>query len=475
MTKKNYSLFFSCLFAVSISLIFVFSQTICGQNSSQENMEQAKTRLETLYKQWQWLDRDYYQTLDAELLKRIDKSPKGEFETSKQFEDRTARAEKLEVQITEEVLKKNELKREMFERQMNQIMTMEFDSSFAAGLGTYNADTQKFPISFASGSEEFLFVPLSEAKEFKEKVAQSEAFGKFALLLDSDGRAKEYLLSSKITLSGKSYQITPKDMNVERAMFLLFGNFDAASKRSVWRYIYASQQDKEYNDADKPDVELVLQRKFDLESIYVFSNYKMYATPVFSKSFQENGLSKFLIVAGSVKDSEGEREAFNMSMASFVQKNGVWKLESLNRNLDYRNSWDSLKKTSLIKIGKDKYAVLFEGYQSGAAIEVITSYYVGRVDGAIKNIFTVANLDVVLTFGAEDIHRALESKVEYLPTADSEYFNIKVTTTGQKAVKIGKRFVMKPCNEVNLYKFIDGSYEPVTPKQTSQLKQTCDY
>lgn len=450
----------------------MFSQTVCGQNYAQENMEQAKTRLGTLYKQWQWLDRDYFETLDAELLKRVDKSPKGEFETTKQFEDRTAKAEKIEEQIREEVLKKNGLKREMLDQQMNRIMTMEFDSPFTALIGTYNADTQKFPLSFASGSEEFLSVPLSEAKEFKEKVAQAKAFGKFALLLDSDGRAKEYLLSGKITLNSKSYQITPKNMDVERAMFLLFGNLETAKKRSVWHYVYGSIQDKEYYDADNPDVQSVMPSKFDSEKIYIFSNDKMYAVPVFSKTFQENGLSKFLIVAGSRKDSEADYEAKNMSMARFVQKNGVWKLESLNRNLDYRDTWERLEKTSLIKIGKDKYAILFEGYQSGAGIEINTSYYISWIDGVIKEIFRVSNLDVVAGYVVEEYSRTLEAKVEYLPVTDSDYYNIKVTTTGSKAVKVGKRLVMKPFNEVVIYKFVDGSYQPVVPSKQSVSTKT---
>lgn len=465
--RKIYTFIFSYLFAVSISLIFIFSQTICGQNSSQQNIEQAKIQLETLYKQWKWLDRDYYQTLDAELLKRIDKSPKGEFETSKQFEDRTARAERLEEQISEEVLANKELKRESLDRQMNQIMTMEFDSPFATRLGTYHADTQRFPISFASGSEEFLFVPLPEAKEFKEKAAQSEAFGKFALLLDFDGRAKEYLLTGKITLNGKSYQFTPKDMNVERAMFLLFGNFDAASKRSVWRYIYASQQDKKHNDADKPNVELVLQRKSDLESIYVFNNYKMYATPIFSKSFQENGLSKFLVVAGSVEDFEGEGEAFNISVASFVQKNGIWKLENLNRNLgEYEFAFEGVRNIKFIKIGKDKYAVLFQSYagaNGSGAFEEYTNHYIGRINGVIKEILTFTNE----LQGSEEWK---EAKVEYLPTTDSDYYNIKVTNTGGKSITIGEGYnkmvkpvSSKPYREVILYKFVDGNYKPVSP------------
>lgn len=448
-------------------------------------MEQAKTRLETLYKQWQWLDRDYFEMLDAELLKRVDKLPKGEFETTKRFEDRTARAEELVEQIREEVLKKNSLKREMLDRQMNQIMTLEFDFPFTARLGTYNADTQKFPISFASGSEEFLFVPLSEAKEFKERAAQSETIGKFSLLLDADGRAKEYLLSGKISFNNKTYQITPKNMNVERAMFLLFGNIETTKQRSVWRYIGGREQNNvEYAETDKTEVESVMRSKFNSGGVYVFYNYKMYAMPVFSKAFQENGLSKFLLVAGSVKDSEGD-ESFGsschhcgvkMSMATFVQKNGIWKLESLSRNLlgEYGGDYGSPPEISLIKIGKDKYAVVFEDGSTGMGLEISTSHYIGRVDGTIKRILSVTNAYTIAGYVVEENSQTTEAKVEYLPVADSDYFNIKVTTTGDKAVKIGKRFIMKPFSEVVLYKFIDGSYQPVTPPKQSISTKTND-
>ena len=183
-------------------------------------------------------------------------------------------------------------------------------------------------------------------------------------------------------------------MNIERAMFLLFGNFEAAKQHSVWHYIDASSQDKEFNDADKSEVESVIQSKFDPERIYVFSNYKMYAKPVFSKNFQENGLPKFLLVAGSVKDSEGDEDfgeschhcGVKMSMATFVQKNGIWKFESQSRNLlgEYGGNYGSPPETSLVKIGKDKYAVVFEEGSTGMGLEITTSHYIGRVDGAIK-------------------------------------------------------------------------------------------
>lgn len=465
--KKSYHIIFNHLFIVSFFLVFIFSESVCGQNFSQESMKKAKVELEKLYQQWQWLDKDYYETLNSELLKRVDKSPKGEFETTKQFEDRTAKTDELEEQIREEILRKNNLKREILNRQMNQIMTMEFDSPFTARLGTYNADTQKFPINFAFGSEKFLFVPLSEAREFKEKAAQLNAFGKFSLLLDSDGRAKEYLIDGKITLNGKSNQITSENMNVQRGMFLLFGNFETAKQRSVWQKVHSSSQDKKYNDASKSNVVSVVQNDFDSKSIYVFSNHKMYAMPIFSKTFQENGLSKFVIVADSKKDSESENEASVISMATFVQKNGVWKLETLNRNLDYQDNWEKLNNISLIKIGKDKYAVLLEGYRSGAGIEIITSYYIGRVDGAIKEIFNVSNSDMVAGYVVEEYSRTLEAKVEYLPSTDSDYYSIKVTITGSKAVEMGKRFVMKPFKELILYKFIDGSYRPLIPLKQS--------
>jgi len=44
--KKIYRVIFNYFLAVNLSFIFIFSQTVCGQNSSRENIEQAKAQLE---------------------------------------------------------------------------------------------------------------------------------------------------------------------------------------------------------------------------------------------------------------------------------------------------------------------------------------------------------------------------------------------------------------------------------------------
>jgi|GEM_PF-7110533 len=405
-----------------------------------EDIEQVKKQLEILYREW-LLSRCYYY---------LDKSE--EYMTDEEKKLKAFQREKCK-------------KIKLVEKQINQILAKtEFTSSFEAIVDSYKPKTGELEIIFNSGDRRIVFVSAEQADKLKQR-KNIKGVGEFALFLDAQGKAKEYLIGSDIEIEGQSYKVKPEDINTKRAMFLLFGNIHEVTakgkvrsfwKGSDWKDSMA-EEDEEYLD-------------------------NLYAEAVYTKHFRENGLQKFVIVAGSVSEERynergREDEIFGgdcracsaiASIAIFVKKNQTWRFEAFNRNIGEYGSWGALPSMKLTKIGSDKHALLFEGkYMAQGAISSIYDY-LWYIDGVMKKMlslnFMVSTLGTSWCVPLKRGCVETDVKIQYLPNKASEYFDIKFLFSGKRAIKVKRRFVMKPFTSFAVYRFSNGSYKEILRK-----------
>ncbi|MFN3329925.1 MAG: hypothetical protein ACK419_03255, partial [Pyrinomonadaceae bacterium] len=336
----------------------------------------------------------------------------------------------------------------------------------------------------------------------KKKV---NGFGRFAFFLDSEGQAKEYLVSSTVEIDGQTYKVKPDEMNVERAMFLLFGNIEEVTKkgkvRSIWQnihydffYVFGCHNVKEVteNAQNHPDgdnmqnTEETSSLEESAETIRDNNNENSekqltvyYAEAIHSQAFQENGLSKFVVVAGSVdegtymlnKESLGDDEIFGschacgvpISIAVFIQKNGTWRFELFNRNIGAQGSFGSPPQMSLVKIGPQKHALLLERGFTGQGITEFSYSYLWHKDGVItEHQIPIPFSDTSGYYSPDqDGYVEFDFKIEYLPNNGSEYYDIKVIFSGKRSVKVGRRYVPEPFTSFIVYRFSNETYEPI--------------
>lgn len=290
-------------------------------------------------------------------------------------------------------------------------------------------------------------MPLAEARELKEHFASAEKTGTFALQLDAQNRAKEYLLAGQITYQGRVYRLEQPAMNVARAMFMLYGNYNPASRRARWRGAAGWAEEGDAED-----------RPFE-------------AIPVFSKSFREGNADKFILVTGSVAEGAedfGDCHACGtkIGVAVFHQQGGVWKLEVGQKDVGTYGAFGTPPTPALVKIGADRYALTLSwgDIHQGVTDEGVD--FIDRAGGCFKEILSLHTAEDTSGFGtfraAED-NVSFDSKLEYVPGADPVYFDIKVTTRGRKGVRVGRRVVMRPFVEVKVYKFSGGVYKLAGP------------
>lgn len=468
MTKTNSFL----LLMIILILLSLTAATAYSQNTEIESLERNKARLEELYQKWLWLDREYAVLLDKELKQRVDNSKRGEFETSKQFENRTEKAARLEEEIERETRVKIAREKQILNREISKIMAMQFTLPVPVKLGIYDADRQRFPLQiYRSEEQKEITIPLADAPNFKTNAKNHKYSGTFSIFLDGKGSAREYLQKLRVEAGSRSFSIDQPQISVERAMQVLFGSFNSGIRRSSWYPITGARETKEYFEKT-PVIVSVIESEFDRQRIYSFSRPLTHAAPIFSKSYVENGVSKFIVAAASLKapDDGGQPEFGSVGCHScglpvgiviFERRDGTWQVEAINRNVGtYGGQWGMEPPIGFVKIGRDKNAILLQDYWFGQGTTTTHYNYITNINGSIDEVLGFEQENDSTARGELDEYSvAIKARVEYLPNANSEYFDIRVSTSGKKGQKAGRRFLWKPFSKVEIFQFDSDSYK----------------
>lgn len=430
---------------VIIALLCAMAVSGTRAEARQLNIDEAKTELLRLDAQLLRLGAGGRAEVERRVAEKVNTAPKGEFETTKDYEARQTRAAEIRSRIEEEVALEQAHKKLEIERLMNGILAARFTRAVEARLGTYDADAQTFPVFVPpDGQRELLSVPLAEAREFKENFSRAQKVGSFALHVDGGNKAREYLLSAAFSYGGKVYQLSGRRMDTPRAMFMLYGNYSATAKRSQWTAEAEWWEDPE--DATE----------------------RLEAIPVFDKQFNEGGTEKFILVTGSVPEGQAEFSGCHacgtrMGVAVFALTGGAWGLEAGQKYFGTYGSFGSPPEVGLARIAGDRQAlVLQSGYTAqGDTTETMT--LLDRVAGVFKEVLSVQTAEDTSGAGVlstpED-NVSYDSKVEYVLGGDPSHWDVRVTSRGTRGVRIGRRLVMRPFAEVKVYKFVNGEYTP---------------
>ena len=317
-------------------------------------------------------------------------------------------------------------------------MRTEFVGQIIFSLGTYDADNQKFPIYFDNKfTTETLTVPLAEAKEVKANFSEAKITGSLGLLLNESNKAQSHLLTTKVDFRGKTYQVNTVNLTPAKASMMFFGNHNPESKTSIWR-------------------------TYETEDFETYSLTEISAAIKLFKPFQENNIQKFLLVTQTEKPSGGCHACGAiLGIAVFSKKGDYWKLDSAQKNAGEHGRFGEIDQPSLAKIGKDKYALKFswgdmhQGHIDGG------DYYI-TLDSNFREILGYATIETSDKYGEmSEYDIDITAKAKFIQGANPDYFDVKVVTTGRKAVKIGKRYFLKPYIKTDIYTYVEDKYKLV--------------
>jgi hypothetical protein len=425
---------------LNIALLLVCSKVNDAKAIPQSplTIENAKSKLEELQRQLFRVDNEAREEIERTIAEQVKTTPKGEFETTKEYEARQARENELGRQIEGRINQKKENHKESLNRQLNELLSEEFNLPIQAKLGAYDADAQRFPFILQE-NQESLFVPRVQAKEFKENFSLTEKIGIFGLHLDAQNQAKPYLLSGEISYRDKVYRIENREMNVARAMFMLFGNYNSVSNRAKWRFW--DETDAEYRPLE--------------------------AIPVLSRSFREENVTKFILVTGFVPEGQTEFAdchacGAKIGIAVFSQRGSSWKLELGEKDIGSYGSMGVPPQASLVKIGVDRYALAFSTGDMHQGVTDEGVEFIDRVDGVFREILSIQTAYDTSGYGimhTPEDNEFYNSQIQYIPGSHPRYFDIKVVTRGKRGVKVGTTMIMRPFVKLEIYKFSEGVYK----------------
>jgi len=153
-------------------------------------------------------------------------------------------------------------------------------------------------------------------------------------------------------------------------------------------------------------------------------------TPVLTATYDEAGLSKGVIVVQRQTILNGEIEmahavAAITSVYVFQKEGSKWKFEKGRKNAANYGAHGSAPNGKLVRIGKDKYGVLFEG---GDVHQGYTNDYAFIITLSEKRPYIIADFET----GNGYNDWSYEGKINFVEDEDSDYFAIRVVYTGTK-------------------------------------------
>ncbi|MCY7344715.1 MAG: hypothetical protein LH614_00700 [Pyrinomonadaceae bacterium] len=432
--KSNQCLISLGLYGILFLIISV------SQIFAQTDIETSKKLLEKLNQQLIEIDADQRNELNA-LQKRS--SVKGEFETTKKFDERSKKEETEWNSLYNQIDSQQGIDREKIYKEINRILSKEFSGVFQVDLGVYDADKQVFPLLINKTFKEFIVVPLGEARELKENFSKAEKTGILGVVLDSKNQAIEYLISGQIKYNGKVYNITTNTFSNSRAMRMLFGNYDDTSKYATWT-LYLQ---KFYVDGSDEDV---------------YVPVTVYAKILAIKSYTDQNQEKRVLItqtAPTLEDNSCHACSVTISVAVFSKQNDYWKIEQAQKNTGRYGSFGEVSPPIIVKIGINRYALKYDSFYMNMGEAAGGEQYITLDGGLFNEIFNVStHQDNTASMASIKDQMSSNSKVIFKPFSDSVYFDAIVSTSGKRGKKIGNRYMLSPFVQTDLYRCSDGKY-----------------
>jgi serine/threonine protein kinase len=230
--------------------------------------------------------------------------------------------------------------------------------------------------------------------------------------------------------------------DVGKALELIYGSYDSQKKYVKWGL----------TADDLKNSPLAAETGgFGPGTVYTASN--------FLKSYTQGGRQRYLLITETVPAKyDCHACAPIIGGAVFSQVGDNWQLETDTKIISTMGSWGGAPEGKLVKIGPDRYGVLYQPGYTGQGITSEIAVMIAETADKLAEVLDVKDYsgDNGGTCG-EGLATcySFTSKLEFIPGANADYYDAKITTTGTKEDDNG---VIRSANAVKKYTFADGKY-----------------
>ncbi|MCH7858979.1 MAG: hypothetical protein IID14_04680, partial [Candidatus Marinimicrobia bacterium] len=160
-----------------------------GVAAQSPELVQAKARVVTLNAELEKLDVVMDRELAGALAGQVDTGPKGEFETTAEYEARLASAEEAKTRLEPEYQRKKTDRRKTIQDEIGTLTSRPYAAPIRIRLGTYDADSETFPFFVRTTKDSgTIEIPRAVAKEIKTNLPTLKQEGYWQILPDGSDR-----------------------------------------------------------------------------------------------------------------------------------------------------------------------------------------------------------------------------------------------------------------------------------------------
>ncbi|MEW6730764.1 MAG: hypothetical protein AB1489_05455 [Acidobacteriota bacterium] len=223
----------------------------------------------------------------------------------------------------------------------------------------------------------------------------------------------------------------------EKILKLLYGNYNAKEKRAEWK-----PTEEDLNKFEWPS---------EIDTAYTSVGLAV--------NFQQGGSERFLVITQTAPpEIISHASGGIVGGALFTKVGDAWQLDLDQKYIDQMGGYNAAPEGNLVKIGPDKYGVLFRPGFTNQGYTVESLVIISEIDKQFREIALVEEIyqDNEGSCGG-DLGECwkYDSKIEFVPGSNPLYFDLKVTTSGTK--QSDDKVIN--FNEVRTYRFQNGKYE----------------
>ncbi len=247
---------------------------------------------------------------------------------------------------------------------------------------------------------------------------------------------------------------TPKPADVPTKKFFA-GEFDPGKALELIYGSYDSQKKYSKRKITKEDIQGLPaeDRSTGIQpgTVYTAAN--------FAKPFTQAGVARFFVITETVPAHyDCHACAPIIGAATFSKQGDAWQLDTLTKEVSTMGSWGSAPEGKLIKIGPERYGVVFQPGYTGQGITSESAVVIAETTENVREVL------VVDEYGADNSGTCGEglatcysfsSKLEFVAGSNPEFYDARVTMSGTKEDKDGN---VRRANSVKKYKFANGKY-----------------
>jgi hypothetical protein len=242
-----------------------------------------------------------------------------------------------------------------------------------------------------------------------------------------------------------------RGLSEERAFLMLFGNYDALHKNSIWRDI---------KFPDKRGESGFWAKKTGIVSSILFQPY------------HEDGKKKIFLLTKTIPINI----PFNchaclplLGATVFSMEKDGWKVESQNRFLMYAGEYGESPTTQPTLVGKDKLGLLLEFEHRGEGFSKEIALLIPH-NKSIKN----SHQETIFYRNFYDCGWSMQcasftAKFEFNQLKTDDFYELKITRFGTENDK-KQNYKAIPVDEEVTYRFTNGIYSQVARKDIGKIK-----